>query len=111
MKFITPLAAAMLLTAPAQAAPFIHHGTYHGPNGAYTKCTVTGSMYSSSAHCLSGDEAREEDRKLKGKNTCLANLDATWDANNPMHMSKPDRSGNRHIQTKRVLGCSHLGLN
>ena len=109
MKFITPLAAAMLLTAPVHAQ-INHTGRYYGPNGSYVKCTVIGSQYSSKTFCSNGEAARDEDRRLGSKNACLKRLDAAWDKNNPTAYEQARQKWQQTYPNQTRLGMQPLGL-
>ena len=77
MKALLTIAVAFLAAAPAQAQ-INHTGRYYGPNGSYTKCRVIGSQYSSSTHCISGEAARDEDRRMDSRNTCMETINAKY---------------------------------
>ena len=70
---------ALALCPPVQAQ-INHTGRYYGPNGSYIKCSVVGGQYSSSTHCISGEAARDEDRRLAAKNACTAKVEAAHEA-------------------------------
>ena len=41
------------------------------------------SQYSSATHCISGEAARDQDRRLAAKNACRKRIDAAFDAAKP----------------------------
>ncbi len=70
---------AVLLSAPV-SAQLNHTGRYYRPNGSYIKCRTVGTYEDFSTFCMSGEDAHDEDRRHDLKNTCIKQVDESYEA-------------------------------